>query len=127
MRKLLAAALLVSGCSTSPPTIDTLGLQLKGETNSSIRLDLVQRITETGDHKMVPLLIDALQTVIDRGKPPDPDYTTNVVTQFTRGPELWGLIIITGQDFKREVAAWRQWWEANGAKLRWDGHKFVPN
>ena len=127
MKRLFLLACVIAGCSSPPAGIDTLGMRLKGETDPTVRLELVQRIRETGDHRMVPFLIDALQTVVDRGKLPDPDYTTNVIDQFTRGPELWGLIVTTGQDFKRDPAAWRQWWTTAGAKLRWDGSKFVPN
>lgn len=127
MKRAAVLVLLFAGCAAGD-RLDTLGLRLKGETDPPIRLALVQKLLDSGDLRVVPLLLDALQTVVDRVKPPDPDYTTNYVDPHTRGPELWGLIITTGQDFKRDIPAWREWWARVGPTLRWDGgqKRFVP-
>jgi len=127
MKRAAAAILLLAGCA-SGDRLETLGVRLKGETDRAVRLGLVQKLLDSGDLRVVPMLIDALETVLDRVKPPDPDYTTDYVDPHTRGPELWGLIICTGQDFKRDIPAWREWWAKVGPTLRWDGgrKRFVP-
>lgn len=119
--KRAALFVLLAGCAGGPPTLEELGRRLLGESDPGARLVTVRDMMETGDPAMVPLFIDALKVVAERGKLPDPDYTTVSMTPETRGPELWALITVTRQDFKRDATAWRTWWDANGATLRWDG------
>lgn len=117
----LLLGVLASGCA-SRPRVEEWGLECRAEREPGRRLDLVRRMMESGDERAIPALADCLEAARLQGKLPDRVYGSGVIEPNVTVPaELWGLIILTGQDFDLDFARWRAWYAERRGRLQWDG------
>ena len=132
MRALLASWILIAlgGCSSTPMTpLERWGLQCQDSTDPDYRMARVRALVNSGDERAIPILIDCLESYKNDGKRPDRNYqTTSWVPNVSVSPELWGVWILTRQDFDLKIVKWRAWYAFNKGKLEWDGgeRRFVP-
>ena len=119
MKQVLWLLALLPACASAPQVV-RWGQRCMDETDPHQRLGWVQRIIDTRDKRAIPVLIDCLEDAKRNLKKPDRDYDSTVIKPLTHGPELWGLYVLTGKDFDRDIQKWRNWWIENHDKLEWD-------
>lgn len=104
------------------------GAECMAELDPERRRELVTSIINSGDPGSIPVLIDGLEEVKRRAKKPDRDPKVKHLDPHSAGPELWGLYVLTGQDFDLDIRRWRDWWVENQGKLDWDpiNRRFWP-
>jgi hypothetical protein len=116
-----------TGCAGVP--VEDWGRECQSEMNPSKRLDLVKRIVESHDERAIPVLIDCWAAAKRLAKKPDRVHDARTIEpNETASCELWGLWLITRQDFDDDIDRWRAWYEERRGKLVWEGgaRRFVP-
>jgi len=129
MRPFAALALLLPAACAGGATVAEWGNECAAEMDPGRRLELVRNLVDSADERAIPALIDCLEAVRKRGKTPDRVYGTGTIEPNVTVPaELWGLHLLTGQDFDFDLPRWRAWYEKHQGKLSWDGGKrrFIP-
>ena len=111
--------ILVASCS-SVSLVQEWGYECMHETDPFRRTQWVGKIMGSGDAASIAILIDCYEEALRQEKKPERDPAENFITPETAGPEVWGLFILTGQDFGKDIPKWRRWWIENRDLLRWD-------
>ena len=123
MRTTAAALLLIvlAGCSATSP-LEEVGEACIDSTDPAARMRCVRALVNSGSEEAIPILIDCLESVKEEGKLPDRNYQAKSWEPNVSVPaELWGIWMITRQDFDFDIEKWRLWYEINKGKLTWDG------
>jgi hypothetical protein len=118
MRRIAFLA-LVAGCASAP--VDTWGRDCRDERDPQKRLALVRNIVDSGDERAIPVLIDCLESVrVNKKGPERVENARAIVPNQTAPPELWGLYVLTSQDFGMDTARWKDWYESRQGRFVWD-------